>query len=369
MLLKKLEIYGFKSFADKFTFDFKEGITCIVGPNGSGKSNVSDAVRWVLGEQSAKNLRGGKMEDVIFAGTEIRKPMGFASVSIYFDNADRSLNMPYDEVVVSRRVYRSGESEYKINGAACRLRDIEELFYDTGVGQEGYSIIGQGRIDRILSGKKDDKRELFEEAASIVTFKKRKEKAIKELKAEEENLTRIRDINVELEARLEPLREASENARKYLSLYEELKEFDKQKTKVFKYITYKKRTEQEIRNKFRGQIHEDMLEDIIQYLKEAKYIDDGQYIEKTINNFMILKNLSIKEIQYKLISKGLNKNLIEDYIYNENEELNNYEIKSAKNIIYKKSNTMELEDIKVYLIKKGYKIENINSAIEQYKDE
>lgn len=226
MLLKKLEIYGFKSFADKFTFDFKEGITCIVGPNGSGKSNVSDAVRWVLGEQSAKNLRGGKMEDVIFAGTEIRKPMGFASVSIYFDNADRSLNMPYDEVVVSRRVYRSGESEYKINGAACRLRDIEELFYDTGVGQEGYSIIGQGRIDRILSGKKDDKRELFEEAASIVTFKKRKEKAIKELKAEEENLTRIRDINVELEARLEPLREASENARKYLSLYEELKEFD-----------------------------------------------------------------------------------------------------------------------------------------------
>lgn len=134
--------------------------------------------------------------------------------------------MPYDEVVVSRRVYRSGESEYKINGVACRLRDIEELFYDTGVGQEGYSIIGQGRIDRILSGKKDDKRELFEEAASIVTFKKRKEKAIKELKAEEENLTRIRDINVELEARLEPLREASENARKYLSLYEELKEFD-----------------------------------------------------------------------------------------------------------------------------------------------
>ena len=129
------------------------------------------------------------MEDVIFAGTEIRKPMGFASVSIYFDNADRSLNMPYDEVVVSRRVYRSGESEYKINGAACRLKDIEELFYDTGVGQEGYSIIGQGRIDRILSGKKDDKRELFEEAASIVTFKKRKEKAIKELKAEEENLT------------------------------------------------------------------------------------------------------------------------------------------------------------------------------------
>ena len=146
-------------------------------------------------------------------------------------------------------------------------------------------------------------------------------------------------------------------------------EFDKEKTKVLKYILYKKRSEYEIRNKFSKSIEENLLDDIIEYLKEAKYIDDGQYLEKTINNFMILKNLSIKEIQYKLISKGLNKNLIEDYIYNENEELNNYEIKSAKNIIYKKSNTMELEDIKVYLIKKGYKIENINSAIEQYKDE
>ena len=146
-------------------------------------------------------------------------------------------------------------------------------------------------------------------------------------------------------------------------------EFDKEKTKVLKYILYKKRSEYEIRNKFSKSIEENLLDDIIEYLKEAKYIDDGQYIEKTINNFMILKNLSIKEIQYKLISKGLNKNLIEDYIYNENEELNNYEIKYAKNIIYKKSNTMELEDIKVYLIKKGYKIENINSAIEQYKDE
>ena len=146
-------------------------------------------------------------------------------------------------------------------------------------------------------------------------------------------------------------------------------EFDKEKTKVLKYILYKKRSEYEIRNKFSKSIEENLLDDIIEYLKEAKYIDDGQYIENTINNFMILKNLSIKEIQYKLISKGLNKNLIEDYIYNENEELNNYEIKSAKNIIYKKSNTMELEDIKVYLIKKGYKIENINSAIEQYKDE
>ena len=146
-------------------------------------------------------------------------------------------------------------------------------------------------------------------------------------------------------------------------------EFDKEKTKVLKYILYKKRSEYEIRNKFSKSIEENLLDDIIEYLKEAKYIDDGQYIEKTINNFMILKNLSIKEIQYKLISKGLNKNLIEGYIYNENEELNNYEIKSAKNIIYKKSNTMELEDIKVYLIKKGYKIENINSAIEQYKDE
>ncbi|MBP5304868.1 MAG: AAA family ATPase, partial [Lachnospiraceae bacterium] len=167
MYLKSIEVHGFKSFANKLLFDFHDGITGIVGPNGSGKSNVADAVRWVLGEQSAKQLRGAKMEDVIFSGTEMRKPLSFAYVAITLDNSDHKLPIDYEEVVVARRVYRSGESEYLINGSACRLRDVQELFLDTGIGQEGYSIIGQGQIDKILSGKPEERRELFDEAAGI----------------------------------------------------------------------------------------------------------------------------------------------------------------------------------------------------------
>ena len=172
MYLKNIEVYGFKSFAQKINFEFHNGITGIVGPNGSGKSNVGDAVRWVLGEQSAKQLRGGNMQDVIFSGTENRKPLSFASVSITLDNSDHKLPVDYNEVTVARRLYRSGESEYLINGSGCRLKDIQEMFYDTGIGKEGYSIIGQGQIDKILSGKPEERRELFDEAAGIVKFKK-----------------------------------------------------------------------------------------------------------------------------------------------------------------------------------------------------
>ena len=159
MFLKRIEMQGFKSFAGKMTLEFHNGVTAIVGPNGSGKSNVADAVRWVLGEQSAKQLRGGNMQDVIFAGTESRKPLGFASVSITFDNEDRKLNLDYSNITVTRRLYRSGESEYMINGSSCRLKDIQELFYDTGIGKEGYSMIGQGQIDKILNGKPEERRE------------------------------------------------------------------------------------------------------------------------------------------------------------------------------------------------------------------
>ena len=161
MYLKSIEIQGFKSFANKIVFEFHNGITGIVGPNGSGKSNVADAVRWVLGEQRVKQLRGGSMQDVIFSGTELRKPQGFAYVAITLDNSDHKLPIDYDQVTVSRRLYRSGESEYKINGSACRLKDVNELFYDTGIGKEGYSIIGQGQIDKILSGKPEERRELL----------------------------------------------------------------------------------------------------------------------------------------------------------------------------------------------------------------
>ena len=174
MYLKSIEVQGFKSFANRLVFEFHNGITGIVGPNGSGKSNIGDAVRWVLGEQSAKQLRGGKMEDVIFAGTELRKPVSYASVAITIDNSDHALPIDFAQVTITRKVFRSGESEYLMNGSACRLRDINELFYDTGIGKEGYSIIGQGQIDRILSGKPEERRELFNEAAGIVKFKRRK---------------------------------------------------------------------------------------------------------------------------------------------------------------------------------------------------
>ena len=226
MYLKSLEIQGFKSFANKINFKFHNGITGIVGPNGSGKSNVGDAVRWVLGEQSAKQLRGANMQDVIFAGTENRKPLGYASVAITLDNADHQLPIDYQEVTVTRRVYRSGESEYLLNGTVCRLKDINELFYDTGIGKEGYSIIGQGQIDKILSGKPEERRELFDEAAGIVKFKRRKTAAKKNLEDERQNLVRVNDILSELTRQLAPLERQAEQAKIYLQKKEELKKYD-----------------------------------------------------------------------------------------------------------------------------------------------
>ena len=226
MYLKNIEVQGFKSFAQKINFEFHNGITGIVGPNGSGKSNVGDAVRWVLGEQSAKSLRGGNMQDVIFSGTETRKPLSYASVAITLDNSDHKLPVDFNEVTVTRRLYRSGESEYKINGSACRLKDINEMFYDTGIGKEGYSIIGQGQIDRILSGKPEERRELFDEAAGIVKFKRRKNTTIKKLEEERQNLVRVTDILSELTRQLGPLEKQSETARIYLAKRETLKELD-----------------------------------------------------------------------------------------------------------------------------------------------
>ena len=226
MYLKKIEVQGFKSFANKIIFDFHQGITGIVGPNGSGKSNVSDAVRWVLGEQSAKSLRGGNMQDVIFAGTKLRKPQGYAFVAITLDNSDHALNIDFDEVTVSRRLFRSGESEYMINGSSVRLKDINELFYDTGIGKDGYSIIGQGQVEKILSGRPEERRELFDEAAGITKFKRRKSIAIKKLENEKANLTRVSDILSELEKQVGPLKKQAEVAKEYLKLRDELRVLD-----------------------------------------------------------------------------------------------------------------------------------------------
>ena len=226
MYLKSLEVHGFKSFANKLVFEFHDGITAIVGPNGSGKSNVADAVRWVLGAQSAKQLRGAKMEDVIFAGTQMRKPLGFAYVAITISNEDHRLDVPYEEVKIARRVYRSGESEYLLNGASCRLKDVQELLFDTGIGKEGYSIIGQGQIDKILSGKPDERRELFDEAAGIVKYKKRKAAAEKNLEEEKQNLVRIEDVLSELGKQVVPLERQAGKAREYLKYRDELKNLD-----------------------------------------------------------------------------------------------------------------------------------------------
>lgn len=226
MYLKKLELQGFKSFANRTVLEFKPGITAVIGPNGSGKSNISDAIRWGLGEQSMKSLRGAKSEDIIFAGTQNRKSLGFAEVSIIFDNSDQSLPIEYDEVTVTRRLYRTGETGYFINKVPCRLKDINELFMDTGIGKDGYSIIGQGRIDEILSTKSEDRRHIFEEAAGIVKYRVRKEESEKKLEQTKVNLMRINDIIAEIESNLEPLKLQAKKAREFLDLREELKSME-----------------------------------------------------------------------------------------------------------------------------------------------
>ena len=247
MYLKRLELQGFKSFADKTVLEFKPGITSVIGPNGSGKSNISDSIRWVLGEQSMKSLRGAKSEDIIFNGTQNRKSLGFAEASIVIDNTDGSLPIEYTEVTVTRKIYRSGESGYFINKVPCRLKDILELFMDTGIGKDGYSIIGQGKIDEILSNKSEDRRHIFEEAAGIVKYRVRKGESEKKLEQTKLNLLRINDILSEIEANLDPLRIQSEKARQFLDLREELKNIE---VGLFLYNidSYKEKLEQIIKD-------------------------------------------------------------------------------------------------------------------------
>lgn len=334
MFLKSLEIRGFKSFADKTELRFKGGVTAVVGPNGSGKSNVSDSVRWVLGEQSVKNLRGGKMEDVIFSGTQFRKPLGLAQVSLTLDNLDGTLSTDYNEVTVTRRIFRSGETEYLINNQKCRLKDITELFMDTGIGKEGYSIIGQGKIDAILSGKPEDRRALLEEAAGIVKYKARKEEAEKRLDNTDSNLVRIRDIIATYEERLEPLKVEKEKAEKYKFLAEELKvkevsilvnnidKISKDIDILSNEIEKREKSIEEKREKFK--IHKsilDELQDKIEnienksklekdeyYTKKEEYtnhIRDIDLFKERINNFKSL--IEKEENEIKLLKENLEK--------------------------------------------------------------
>lgn len=312
MYLKSLEVHGFKSFANKMLFEFHNGITAIVGPNGSGKSNVADAVRWVLGEQSAKQLRGAKMEDVIFAGTQMRKPLGYAYVAITISNEDHKLNVPYEEVKIARRVYRSGESEYLLNGASCRLKDVQELLFDTGIGKEGYSIIGQGQIDKILSGKPEERRELFDEAAGIVKYKKRKAAAEKNLEEERQNMVRIEDILSELEKQVGPLKEQSDKAREYLSYRDELRNLD-----INLFLSEYDKTQDELKNlEQKQEIASRDLEEADREFEKTK--EEYAALEKELENV----NETLEKQKEQLSKDRISLNQSESNISLLNEQIN-----------------------------------------------
>lgn len=297
MYLKKLELQGFKSFADKTVLDFMPGVTTVIGPNGSGKSNISDSIRWVLGEQSMKSLRGSKTEDVIFAGTQNRKSLGFAEASIIIDNTDGKLPIEFNEVTVTRRIYRNGESGYFINKTPCRLKDILELFMDTGIGKDGYSIIGQGKIDEILSNKSDERRHVFEEAAGIVKHRTRKAESEKKLEQTKLNLLRINDILSEIEVNLDPLKIQSEKAKKFLDLREELKSIEVGLF-IYNIEIYKSKIEEILKDEdiFNTQIirEEERLSNIQTQKEELR-----KNIEDITNQIESIQNLSLESEKRK----------------------------------------------------------------------
>lgn len=370
MFLKRIEIQGFKSFADKIEIEFKGGITAVVGPNGSGKSNISDALRWVLGEQSAKTLRGSKMEDIIFSGTNSRKPTGYAEVTLVLDNKDTKLPIDYSEVSVTRRVFRSGESEYYINKNSCRLKDLRELFMDTGVGKDGYSIIGQGRIDEILSSKSEDRRMIFEETAGIVKYKNRKEEAEKKLEKTKDNLVRINDIINELENQIEPLQIQSEKAKEFLLLSENLKDLEvnlfireidrlkeeishleAQKDLVASQLKYNEEKRDAYENKYNKiKIEIEKMDTKIEEIQNYRYTTQN-IIEKNEGEL----NLSKEKINYleKETGRQLNEvNLLEN-------QINDIDDKEKEDINYKLELEKKIEAINTELDNKNKELGNL----------
>ena len=359
MYLKRLEMQGFKSFADKTVLEFMPGITAVIGPNGSGKSNISDSIRWILGEQSMKSLRGTKTQDIIFAGTQSRKSLGFAEASLVFDNTDGTLPIEYSEVTVTRKIYRSGETGYYINKAPCRLKDVVELFMDTGIGRDGYSIIGQGKIDEILSNKSEDRRHIFEEAAGIVKYRSRKEETEKKLEQTKLNLLRINDILTEIEGNLEPLQMQADKAKKYLNLKEELKNIEVGLFiyNIEKYIQALEelKSDEEIMNSTLNQ-EEGKLEKIKILKEELK--DRIDEITLQIENMQNIGFESQKEIE-KLNS---NINLAEAKIKNniENTELYQKEIKELEE---------KIENLKQDIEQKQNKKDNLKQNKEKFENE
>ena len=359
MYLKRLELQGFKSFADKTVLELKPGITTVIGPNGSGKSNISDAIRWVLGEQSMKSLRGTKSLDVIFAGTQNRKSLGFAEASLVFDNSDGSLPIEYTEVIVSRKIYRSGETGYFINKVPCRLKDVLELFMDTGIGKDGYSIIGQGKIDEILSNKSEDRRHIFEEAAGIVKYRTRKEESEKKLEHTKVNLLRINDILTEIEANLEPLQKQADKAKKYLNLREELKNIEIGLF-VYNIEKYKKDLEELIESidVMQNQCNEEdeKLEAIKKLKEELKLSVDS--ITEEIENMSNLGFESQKQIE--TINSDINVAITRIANNNENSE------RFAKEIEEQNAKILELEE---EIKQKENKKDNLKKNREKFQNE
>jgi len=292
---KEIEMTGFKSFADTTKISFDGGITAIVGPNGCGKSNVSDAIRWVLGEQSSKALRGKSMQDVIFAGTEKRKKLSYCEVSLVFDNTHKWFNIDYDEVVLTRKLYRSGESDYMINRNPCRLKDIRDILYDSGIGKDGYSIIGQGRVEEIINSKPEDRRNIFEEAAGIAKYKARKVETENRLMRVRDNLSRATDILTEVERRLGPLKRQSEDAKKYLEYRDVLKNLE-----INAYIyqfDHAAQTKQEINTKLSG------YKDNLNVLTQSMEAEQAKY-EKSLNEINQLDSKS-NEIHEQILTKTI----------------------------------------------------------------
>lgn len=393
MYLKKLELQGFKSFADKTTLELMPGITAVIGPNGSGKSNISDAIRWVLGEQSMKSLRGQKSEDVIFAGTQSRKSLGFAEVSLIFDNTDGRLPIEYTEVTVTRRLFRSGESEYLINKTNCRLKDIVELFMDTGIGKDGYSIIGQGRIDEILSNKSEDRRHVFEEASGIVKYKARKIESEKKLEQTKVNLLRINDIIYEIEQKIEPLKEQSEKAKKYLNLKEELKnieiglfvyninEYKEKLAKIIEdtQILSNQRDEEnnkleEINNlkqKLKEEI--DVITEEIENLHnlESKILQEKEQINsdiKVVNERITNNDLNYKRFEEEILDLKEKKKTLEEEVKQKEEKKINLFANKEKFEKELEEKQKELDELNNKLSEKEKEIEEHKKVVEQCID-
>ncbi len=342
MYLKRLEMQGFKSFADKTVLEFMPGITSVIGPNGSGKSNISDCIRWILGEQSMKSLRGQKTQDIIFAGTQNRKPLGFAEASLVFDNTDGVLPIEYNEVTITRKIYRSGETGYYINKVPCRLKDIIELFMDTGIGRDGYSIIGQGKIDEILSNKSEDRRHIFEEAAGIVKYRARKEETEKKLEQTKLNLLRINDILTEIEGNLEPLQQQSDKAKRYLNLREELKNIEvglfvyniEKYKEILEELTKDEEIMQSTLNQEEGKLEK------IKLLKEQLKEDIDETTTK-IENMQNIGFESQKEVEQlnsdiNVAKTKIENNIENSKIYEEEIEQTKQKIKELQEEIYKK---------------------------------